>query len=753
METPHQTLALTIHFMDGRYHGEPEWPPSPARLFQAIVAGSNSLQADALLWLEGLPPPLIVAPTATRGQKVLYYVPNNDLDGEKAKGLPSSIDKLRVEKVSHPRLFDASIPLVYAWELNSGNIEHADRVIELASNLYQLGRGIDMAWATATLLDSEKLDEQLSAHPGRILRPTRGGKAGGLLCPRPGSLNSLIRRHKQTLERFSLKGKKRVFRQPSKPLFVSVAYDATAQRQLFDLRNSSQTSFSAVSQLHITALTESLRDAAAARLLSAVPERESEIDRWLIGRTSRAPRAPSSERVRLILLPSIGHEHVDPQIRRLLVEVPANCRLSARDVFWAFSGLSFQNGAETDAILITSNESRMLTHYGINAKPCRFWQTVTPAALPLQAARRRIPPNRTQEDAKAGRERSEEEAAARAAVRESLRHSGVDSRPDHIWVQREPFSTKGERAEAFARGTRFAKEQLWHIEIGFRESIAGPIILGNGRFLGLGIMSPKRVVKQPTVARYAVISKLAPPLTKGVHFAEVVRRSLLKLSDGHLVFRGRDQASNEPAQGHGHAFVLPEANDKTGRITHVCIVAKSGFDETAVDALHALRRLFAGQAFEAHVSLIGIGIAEDFVSNGVGGASLLSTSCIWESRTPFVSTRHAKWQGRDSEGRRMRKNDSDGRQIGSAEHDLCRLLTLKGLPKPIRIRAIASTMLRGQTEWRHFERWRKRGGGRNAGHQGHGFEIEFAKPVTGPIVVGYGAHFGLGAFLPKGSVE
>ncbi len=257
----------------------------------------------------------------------------------------------------------------------------------------------------------------------------------------------------------------------------------------------------------------------------------------------------------------------------------------------------------------------------------------------------------------------------------------------------------------------------------------------------------------PTVARYAVISKLAPPLTKGVHFAEVVRRSLLKLSDGHLVFRGRDQASNEPAQGHGHAFVLPEANDKTGRITHVCIVAKSGFDEAAVNALHSLHRLFAGQAFEAHVSLIGIGIGEDFVSNGVGGASLLSTSCIWESRTPFVSTRHAKWQGRDSEGRRMRKNDSDGRQIGSAEHDLCRLLMLEGLPKPIGIRAIAGTRLRGQTEWRHFERWRKRGGGRNAGHQGHGFEIEFAKPVTGPIVVGYGAHFGLGAFLPKGSVE
>jgi CRISPR-associated protein Csb2 len=36
-----------------------------------------------------------------------------------------------------------------------------------------------------------------------------------------------------------------------------------------------------------------------------------------------------------------------------------------------------------------------------------------------------------------------------------------------------------------------------------------------------------------------------------------------------------------------------------------------------------------------------------------------------------------------------------------------------------------------------------------AGRQGLGFRITFAQDVEGPVVLGYGAHFGLGQFRPK----
>jgi len=62
-----------------------------------------------------------------------------------------------------------------------------------------------------------------------------------------------------------------------------------------------------------------------------------------------------------------------------------------------------------------------------------------------------------------------------------------------IRVQREPFEANSERAETFAEDTRFSKHRLWHVEVEFRDGVEGPLVIGDGRFLGLGIMVPLRV--------------------------------------------------------------------------------------------------------------------------------------------------------------------------------------------------------------------------------------------------------------------
>src|SRR5438045_4338401 len=76
-------LEIKVMF-DGGYHGE-EWPPSPARLFQALIATRQfallhtDKADDALRWLESLAPPSILTAFARRsGQRLLTYVPNND---------------------------------------------------------------------------------------------------------------------------------------------------------------------------------------------------------------------------------------------------------------------------------------------------------------------------------------------------------------------------------------------------------------------------------------------------------------------------------------------------------------------------------------------------------------------------------------------------------------------------------------------------------------------------------------------------
>src|SRR3990172_6886436 len=79
-------LLISVRLHDGRYHGAGDWPPAPARLFQALIAGAglsgplNANVRDALEWLEKQPAPLIGAPLARRGQHVMFYMPNNGLD-------------------------------------------------------------------------------------------------------------------------------------------------------------------------------------------------------------------------------------------------------------------------------------------------------------------------------------------------------------------------------------------------------------------------------------------------------------------------------------------------------------------------------------------------------------------------------------------------------------------------------------------------------------------------------------------------
>src|SRR5690554_5346460 len=96
-------LLVTVRFHDNRYHGSGDWPPSPARLFQALVvsaAGGEKLSSqalEALYWLEGLEAPIIAAPSSYAGQSFRNFVPNNDLDA--VGGDPARVSEIRTAKL------------------------------------------------------------------------------------------------------------------------------------------------------------------------------------------------------------------------------------------------------------------------------------------------------------------------------------------------------------------------------------------------------------------------------------------------------------------------------------------------------------------------------------------------------------------------------------------------------------------------------------------------------------------------------
>lgn len=266
---------------------------------------------------------------------------------------------------------------------------------------------------------------------------------------------------------------------------------------------------------------------------------------------------------------------------------------------------------------------------------------------------------------------------------------------------------------------------------------------------------PRRTRKLQTngewsVARYAVTGKVVPRLTEALRLGERVHQRLVTLTKDlpqQQLFTGQDSEGN-PLMGNQHVYVYCESAGKAqGRITHVNVCSRTGFDDESEEALRRLTRVWGVGENPLQLILLGVGVASDFGGSRVkAGQSLtLATATSWASSTPFVATRHPKAR-RDG----TPKLDEQGVQIGSPEHDLRRLLREFGLPEPLTVAPLEYTRVGGRpTRWLTFRTTRRSGaGGKRGPSWGCGFAVTFAEPVSGPITVGYGAHFGLGLFEP-----
>ncbi len=723
-------LLLSVRFHDGRYHGSGDWPPSPARLFQALVTGAargESLREPAVAafqWLESLAPPIIAAPSAYAGQPFKNFVPNNDLDA--VGGDPARIGEIRAGKIIRPRTFDVAVPLLYSWTFEQGADaeRHARAICEIAENIYQLGRGVDMAWATGEIADEREADSRLSGNKGVLWRPNESGDGAMLSCPRSGSLASLAERFAAMRGRFRTvgTGKKtsQLFAQAPKPDFRQVRYNSPSVNLLFETRNAD--GFAPQPFEHAVAVTEKVRDLAVKRLKASAwrpddPKRETLVNKIFIGCAAQA--ADKARRIRIAPLPSIGHAQTERSIRRVLVAVPPDCPIATGDIAWAFSGLPLadpETGEERDDIaeLVPASDDTMLAHYGIE-DAARLWRTVTPAALPECAARRRIDPYRRREEAKGGAERLSEHAAAEWTVRQALRHADIGVPAQAIRVQREPFEAKGLRAEAFESKPRFVKERLWHVEIAFSEPVPGPLILGDGRYLGLGLMAPVR--RTEGVFAYEVVDGLTGP-AEPLGLARALRRAVMARVQENVGAR-----ATLPAFFTGHA--AGGAPSRSGRHEHLAFAFAAPRKRLLIIPPHILERREAFNNESQHLRTLEDAL-EDFqeLRAGVAGKlalvrsaldlsddPLLAPSQTWESLTPYRVTRHGKLDG----------------AAAALEADLLAECRRAGLPKPD-VEVL-----------------------KTFGRSGLGLfgcaRLKFRVAVEGPVLLGRDRHFGGGLFV------
>lgn len=256
-------------------------------------------------------------------------------------------------------------------------------------------------------------------------------------------------------------------------------------------------------------------------------------------------------------------------------------------------------------------------------------------------------------------------------------------------------------------------------------------ILTPRRFTRVHAPGPARAV---TVARFALASAVLPLVQESLRLGELVRSALLKWrsDDSHsFAFSGKTP-DGQPLGGHSHGHFIPTDEDGDGRLDHITVYAPRGFDDADIAALGKLPKLKRyDHPHDIRVALTGLGTAEQFAD-----VPLFRASKHWRSVTPFSLPRFAS----RGAGKPPRPRDLPDAQLK-------RELRLRGLPEPVKVAPRAGHKVSGRPlmPWLAFHTRRSKG---QEGFGLAGFEIEFAEPVTGPLALGFGCHFGLGLFLP-----
>ncbi|MGH9258053.1 MAG: type I-G CRISPR-associated protein Csb2, partial [Vicinamibacterales bacterium] len=235
---------------------------------------------------------------------------------------------------------------------------------------------------------------------------------------------------------------------------------------------------------------------------------------------------------------------------------------------------------------------------------------------------------------------------------------------------------------------------------------------------------------RPMVAELAFGGAVLPLFTDAVDVAEQVRAAALsRHQTPSVTLSGRAVDGERLHEQHCHAHYLSDRRGFGKRVSHVLVYAPVGFSESEQAAL--ARVSFLAQRHNRptlDVVLSGFGGVDDFRDV----TPLFGVATRWRSRTPFVLTRHP---------RRGKDNPDD---------QVVRELRLRGLPEPDEIIPITGARLvdpragdAGLTRWVEFVSSRQ-----SRGHPPgvFGFELVFREPVRGPILLGYGCHYGLGQF-------
>ncbi len=497
-------LAIEVELLTNRYaatahndRGRAEWPPHPARFFSALVAALHEHdpvdagEREALLWLEGQPPPSLdvdinVTEDVGRRSVLDVYVPVNDvvMSFKKVKG----VEKLNASdplSTGIPRTKQArSFPIVVPNRSCFAFIWSNDPPGTLRSALDELCKRVTRLGHSSSLVRCAIVD--------RPITPTLVPDENGDLVLRTVGPNQLARleaefvRHQGIENRVLPAIPKRYGRlksTPREPIAVEGIFsnDWVVFERVGGARPLSSRG---------TDLSRALRDALFEQHGSKV------LPASLSGHRQDGS-ATDQPHVAFVALPFVGHEHADASVQGCAIVIPrglvgpdreALLRLVAaweRDRAIDADGTMELAGAGLPAVCFKRVElpAKSTLRPATWCKPAHRFVTATPIALDRNPGNLRSNQHGTAHKASIEAQRYVADACERVGL----------LRPISVEVSLAPLLPGTQPVHAFlpwpGRPGRTARMRV-HADITFAEKVAGPVLLGAGRFFGLGLCLP-----------------------------------------------------------------------------------------------------------------------------------------------------------------------------------------------------------------------------------------------------------------------
>ncbi|HVC61689.1 MAG TPA: type I-U CRISPR-associated protein Csb2 [Acetobacteraceae bacterium] len=464
----------------------PDWPPQPDRVFSALIAswgarGERQEERAALEWLETQPAPGIAAVPHTRRATATTFVPPNDAAITDIRILP---DRRRRQ----PRQFPAATlhggsgepHLRITWQSDpSPNRLAALRA--LAQDTSYVGHSNSLVRCT--------FSEQEPEHKADLL------PAGTTAAPYPGRLRELAALYARHIATADANARPHPALLPdAKPVETASAPGSVFGKRWVVLRFVDGD----CPDLRAAAVVgRRMREALMSVWPDAIPE-------WLSG---HAPdRSPTREpHLAVIPLSDVGFAHSDTARQSwhgmaLVLPRKIEAMWTGTDTPEVYANRQTLESAlspeQTDGVLVLLLGRLGKCHLRVVAAPessglsslrpsrylqeSRLWSTVTPVAL----------------DRHPKSDQPREETAA--IIRESCTRIGLPP-PEVVHVHKHAAIAGAPSAwppggaphwTGWARPGPLADRPLTHATLRFKDKVAGPVILGSGRFFGLGLCLP-----------------------------------------------------------------------------------------------------------------------------------------------------------------------------------------------------------------------------------------------------------------------